>query len=192
MRAARLYSYGILASFGLLALLSRAGPFGLTKLVSSALESASLVVAGLSAWACAADLTSEDRRDGVAALAGVHGVSARALERWRTLGAVVRTSTAIAAPAVGVVLLGAITSGALVWAVVLSLAALSYGLLLASSLVPLARLAALVGKGYGKALLAACVGVPELLRLAGAHVPSWSSVFGSLLHELEWLGRTFA
>lgn len=192
MRAARLYSYGILASFGLLALLSRAGPFGLTKLVSSALESASLVVAGLSAWACAADLASEDRRDGVAALAGVHGVSTRALERWRTLGAVVRTSSAIAAPAIGVVLLGALTSGALLWALVLSLGALVYALLLASSLVPLARLAALVGKGYGKVLLAACVGIPELMRVAGAQVPSWSSVFGSLLHDLEWLGRALA
>lgn len=192
MRAARLYSYGILASFGLLALLSRSGPPGLTKLASSALESASLVVAGLSAWACAADLSREDRRDGVAALAGVHGVSARTLERWRTLSAVLRTGVAIAAPALGVVALGVLRNGALLWALALSFGIVAYGLVLATSLVPLARLAALVGKGQGKLLLLACVATPELLRLAGAPVPSWSSVFGGLLHELEWLGRALA
>lgn len=192
MRAARVYSYGILLSFALIALVSRPGPAGLTKLVSSALESASLMVAGLSAWACAADLSHEDRRDGYATLAGVHGVTGRALELWRSVGAILRTASAIATPAVGVIALGALTTGALGWALGLSLSALGYALVLASSLLGLARLTAFVAKEQGKLLLAVCVLTPELLRLAGAAVPSFSSVFAGLLRQLEAFGSALA
>lgn len=192
MRAARVYSYGILASFALVALISRPGPVGFTKLASSALESASIMVAGLSAFACAADLAREDRRDGFAILTGLHGVNARALELWRSLGALVRTASTIAAPAAGVIVLGALMTRALPWAFALLVSALAYALLLAGSLLALARLTAWLAKEQGKLLLVVCVATPELLRLGGAAVPSFTSVFGGLLRQIEAFGSALA
>ena len=193
LRAARLYSIGIFVSYALLALLADFdGAAESTPLITSALESSSCVVAGLSALACAADLSSEDERDGVALFTGLHGVTPRGLECSRTLGALVRTATAIAAPAWGLIVLVVLTTRALLWALALALGISVYATALAVALVLLSRLAARFAKGHGKLVLALSVLVPELVHAHNAHVPSWSSVFGEGLEQLRWLGEVLA
>lgn len=193
LRAARLYSIGIFASFALLVLLVRFDDaVDYTNLAVSALESASLMVAGLSAWACAADLSSEDDKEGVTALVGVHGVPPRKLEYSRLLGALVRTATAVAAPSFGIIVLGACFTGAVGWAVSLAAATLLYAALLAISLIVPARLVARWTKGWSKLVLLTAVLALEVLHAYNGAVPSWSSVFGAGLHELKALGKALA
>ncbi|MGC4091918.1 MAG: hypothetical protein QM756_29355 [Polyangiaceae bacterium] len=193
MRAARLYSLGIFLSFGLLVLLTREpGPNELTGLCVAALESASWVVAGLATWASAGPLAEEDQHDGLALLVGMHGVSPRRLAATRTFSAALRSTLSIAAPALGVALLGALKSGRLAWAGALAALSVAYALSLGVTLSLLARgLQQLFGGRARLALLLLLLG-PELLRLAEPNMPSASALFGDALENIAALGKAFS
>lgn len=190
MRLARLYSFGILLSFGLLALLAT-DIESFTRLTITALKSASLVVAGLSAWASAGDLANQDKHNGLATLVGVHGVGAQHLEQARTFGAAFRTITSIALPALGIIALGAIKLGSIAWAAALGVGALVYAAGLGSLLVLVARLCALLARARGKLLLLLVLLLPELGHALAPAAPSLSSVCSVALTRLQHLGERF-
>lgn len=186
LRLARLYGFGVGASYALLVLVGPASLGVAANLWARALTIASWV-AGVGALSLATDLATRDATQGLTGLARLRGVGERELERARTIAGARRLGTT------------ALMSGLLVVLAVLlrfrtlhgSLAALGlafvtvpYAALVGGTLAALARACSRWLPGRGRLLLMALVLGPWLLGSGtGLGVPSIPSAFAWLLEQ---------
>lgn len=188
VRSARLYSIGIGLTFTILiALAPRPSTTWLIdRLVLQALLSASWVVAGLAALACARNLASKDREEGVLSLVEQRGHAAKSLEFSRALAAALLIAVRVGFPVLLVLSVGWFKAGdwALFgWFFGWSGFVVIYALALGLTLGVLARVAAHISPERGRIVLVLLIFLPELGRVLLPTLPTVPSVFGWALER---------
>jgi hypothetical protein len=186
LRAARLYAFGVFASYALLIALSRGSARQqLTQsYVRSALVTLSWVVGALASLGSARVLAEHSEHAGLTALALQRGFSDGALLRARTLATAERIARLIALPALLLVAVGLARGATLRWALAIAPAVLSYACALGLTLSVLAMLSAELAPRHPRALLLGLVLCPLLFSQAYSTIPSLPGLFSILLSRL--------
>jgi hypothetical protein len=188
MRAARLYAFGLAASFALLIALlpASATASSIEKLLGRALISSSWLVAGLAALAAARDLERRDREEGVLALVAQRGHDLGTLELSRALAAAALIAARVALPAALLVVVGLLKlrdASATLWALRWLAFTLVYAPALGLVLGGLARTASRLSPDRGRTVLALLILLPELARSVWPALPSVPSAFAWALER---------
>jgi hypothetical protein len=186
LRAARLYAFGVFASYALAILLSRGvdrQPL-IQSYVRAALVALSWVVGALASLGSARVLAEHAELDGLTALALQRGFSESALLRARTLATAQRIARLIGVPALLLVLVGLACGATLPWAFAVAPAVLVYACALGLALSVLALLSAELAPRHPRAFLLALVLCPLLLSQAYSAIPSLPGLFSLLLSRL--------
>jgi len=186
LRLAKLYAFGVFASYALAISLTRGTERGaaIHGFVRAALVSLSWVVGALAALGTAQSLAQHSERDALSALAMQRGFSASALLRARTWAATTRVARLVGIPALLLVAVGVARGGTLHWALSVAPAVIVYAGALGLALSLLAHFSAELSPSHPRALLAILVLGPLLLSLAYPAVPSLPRLFSGLLSRL--------
>jgi hypothetical protein len=186
LRAARLYAFGVFATYALAVALSRGADRQqlIQSYVRAALVTLSWVVGALASLGSARVVAEHAERDGLTALALQRGFSDSALLRARTLATAERIARLIALPALLLVAVGLARGATLRWACALAPAILVYASALGLALSLLAVLSAELAPRHPRALLLALVLCPLLFSQAYSAIPSLPGLFSVLLSRL--------
>lgn len=190
LRAARLYSFGVFAGYGVAISLSHAADrrAAMQGFIQAALVSLSWVVGALAALGAAQVLAQQAERDALSALAVQRGFSRAALGRARTLSAAVRIARLVTLPALLLVALSVARGSTLTWALAVAPAVIVYGSALGLGLALLAHFSAELSPRHPRAMLAALVLGPLLISQAYPAVPNVPRLFSGLLEQLLDVG----
>jgi hypothetical protein len=194
LRAAKLYAFGVFASYAVAISLTRGSGRSLEihGFVRAALVSLSWVVGALAALGSAQALAGQSERDALSALALQRGFAATALLRARTGAATVRVARLVGVPALLLVAVGVARGGTLPWALSVAPAVVVYAAALGLALALLAHFSAELSPHHPRALLALLVLGPLLLSLAYPAVPSLPRLFSDLLSRLLTAGAALS
>ena len=194
LRAARLYSFGVFAGYGIAIALSHAADrrAAMQGLIEAALISLSWVVGALAALGAAQILAQGTERDALGALAVQRGFSRAALGRARTLSAALRIARLVALPALLLVALAVARGSTPIWALVVAPGVIVYASALGLGLALLAHFSAELSPRHPRAMLIALVLGPLLISQAYPEVPNVPRLYSGLLAQLLDLGARLA
>lgn len=186
LRAARLYAFGVFATYALAIALSGGAAHQplIHSYVRAALVALSWVVGALASLGSAGVQAELAEQGGLTALALQRGFSESALVRARTLATAQRIALLIGLPALLLVAIGLARGATLAWGLAIAPAVLLYACALGLALAALAQLSAALAPRHPRALLLALVLVPLLLSQAYSAVPSLPGLFAALLSRL--------
>ena len=186
LRAAKLYAFGVFASYAVAISLVHESPRGraIHGFIQAALVSLSWVVGALAALGSAQALAEQPERDALSALARQRGFEPSALLRARTWAATVRVTRLVGVPALLLVVVAVARGSTLRWALAVAPAVLIYASALGLTLALLAHFSAELSPRHPRALLAMLVLGPLLLALAFPSVPSIPGLLSGLLSRL--------
>lgn|GEM_PF-1054849 len=190
LRAARLYAFGVFATYALAMALSRSADRQqlMQSYVTAALATLSWVVGALASLGSARALAEHTERDGLTALALQRGFSDGALLCARTLATAERIARLVGLPALLLVAVGLARGATLPWAFAIVPAILVYAGALGLALALLAQLSAELAPRHPRALLLALVLCPLLFSQAYSAIPSLPGLFSALLSRLLGAG----
>lgn len=186
LRAARMYAFGVFATYALAILLSRGADRQqlIQSYVRAALVALSWVVGALAALGSARALAEHTERDALRTLALQRGFSESALLRARTFETARRIARLIGLPALLLVAVGLARGATLTWALAIAPAVLVYACTLGLALSLLALLSAELAPRHPRALMLALVLCPLLFSQAYSAIPSLPGLFSALLSRL--------
>jgi len=193
MKAARVLGFSIaLATLVMMLVLSSgSGRDVVDVIVVRSIGLLSWLVGGLAALSAARDLDADDTRDGIFALVAQRGYSRRMLVWARAAATVQVVARLVGTPALVLALVAVLMSRSgmqTLARILLCVGIVGYVALLGVVLGLLARWSAAYAPRHGRALLAAVVLGPELVKYVSERVPSVPALFGWLLEQLVRVG----
>jgi len=186
LRAAKLYAFGVFASYAF-AIALTSGPERTATIhgfLRAAVVSLSWAVGALAALGSAQALAAQSERDALSTLALQRGIPHSALLRARMWAASVRVARLVGVPALLLVAVGLLRGANVTWALTVAPALIVYTSALGLALALLAHFAAELSPRHPRALLLALVLGPFLISLAFPAFPSLPHAFDALLTRL--------
>lgn len=194
LRAARLYAFGVFATYALAIALAKGSARGqmIHGFLVAALGALSWVVGALATLGATQALARQVEHGGLAALAMQRGHSGAALLRARTLAAAQRIARLVGVPSVLLVVVGVLRGASLSWACAVAPAVLLYACALGLTLALLAQLAAELAPAHARALLLALILVPLPLSQVFPSIPNVPQLFSWLMTRLLQAGTALS